>query len=75
MRFTMPNIQQVNLPGVGMMHLKFGVASRAGRLFGFKMKHRCKSKRVGKVQAFYRVAQEFTQQINYLEPGVFFSIP
>jgi hypothetical protein len=56
MRFTLANVQQIDLPGVGMMHLKFGVASRAELLFGFKLQYRCKSKRVGKVQAFYRIA-------------------
>jgi len=75
MRFTLANVQQVNLPGVGMMHLKLGVTSRAELLAGFKMKHRCKSKCIGKVQAFYRIVQEITQQINYFESGVFFSMP
>jgi len=65
MRFTLANVQQVNLPGVGMMHLKPGVASGAKLLAGFKMKHRRKSKRVGKIQAFYCIVQEITQQTNY----------
>jgi hypothetical protein len=35
MRFTLANVQQVNLPGVGMVHLKTGVTSRAELLAGF----------------------------------------
>jgi len=75
MRFTLTNIQQVNLPGVGMMHLKFGVAPGAKHLAGFKLQYWRKSKCIGKIQALYRIAYQFTQQTNYFEPGVFFSMP
>ena len=52
MRLTLANIQQVNLPGIGMVHLQFGVASGAKHLVGFEKKYRCNSKRIGKAQAF-----------------------
>ena len=75
MRFTLSNIQQVNLPGIRTVYFKPGVALWAKLLAGFKMKTRCISKRGGQVQAFYRITYQFLQQINYLEPGVFFSMP